>query len=144
MSMKKLFSLLTVLFLVVGCFSFIGQPQARALDLNTFTLQSSPVLAVETSRINAADAKLATEYGKKIDLNNAHVRLFRQYRGFYPTLAKKIIDNAPYNKVEDVLNIPGLSEAQKARLQANLENFTVTEPSVVFNEGDDRINPGAY
>ncbi|MCU7244196.1 MAG: Photosystem II extrinsic protein, partial [Microcystis aeruginosa WS75] len=50
----------------------------------------------------------------------------------------------PYQEVEDVLNIPGLSATQKERLQANLEKFTVTEPSKEFIEGDDRFNPGVY
>ncbi|MFO5529424.1 MAG: Photosystem II extrinsic protein, partial [Cuspidothrix sp.] len=47
-------------------------------------------------------------------------------------------------KVEDVLSIPGLSEAQKERLTANFDNFTVTEYEPNFNEGDDRINNGIY
>jgi photosystem II PsbU protein len=55
-----------------------------------------------------------------------------------------IIKNSPYEKVEDVLEIPGLSERQKELLQANLDNFIVTEKSDVFNAGDDRINPGVY
>lgn len=64
--------------------------------------------------------------------------------GYYPSLASKIIKNAPYDKVEDVLDISGLSESQKERLQANLDKFTVTEPSKELIEGDDRINPGIY
>jgi photosystem II PsbU protein len=90
------------------------------------------------------DAKLTTEYGKKIDLNNSDIRDFRELRGFYPNLASKIIKNAPYDEVNDVLNISGLSEKQQSRLQANLEKFTVTEPSKELIEGDDRINPGVY
>lgn len=43
-----------------------------------------------------------------------------------------------------MLDIPGLSESQKNRLQANLNRFTVTQPSKELNEGDDRINPGVY
>ncbi|MFN6248070.1 photosystem II complex extrinsic protein PsbU, partial [Microcystis sp.] len=85
-----------------------------------------------------------TEFGAKIDLNNSDIRDFRDLRGFYPNLAGKIIKNAPYQEVEDVLNIPGLSATQKERLQANLEKFTVTEPSKEFIEGDDRFNPGVY
>lgn len=94
--------------------------------------------------LNAADAKLTSEFGQKIDLNNSHIRQFRDLKGFYPNLAAKIIKNAPYNTVEDVLDIPGLSERQQERLQANLDRFTVTEPSKEFIEGDDRINPGVY
>lgn len=96
------------------------------------------------AELNAVDAKLTTEYGQKIDLNNSDIRDFRALRGFYPNLASKIIKNAPYEAVEDVLSIPGLSEGQKSRLQANLDNFVVTEVSSELTEGDDRINPGVY
>lgn len=105
---------------------------------------SSPANAVISNRMNEADAKLATEYGQKIDLNNSHIREFRELRGFYPTLAGVIIKNAPYENVDDVLKIAGLTETQKERLQANLDKFTVTEPSKELIEGDDRINPGVY
>ncbi|MBZ8181223.1 MAG: photosystem II complex extrinsic protein PsbU [Oscillatoria sp. PMC 1051.18] len=141
--MKKLVRILAILLVSVGCLAMLGQPKAIAVNLSSVTLQSSPVLA-EVALINPADAKLATEYGKKVDLNNANVRFFRQFRGFYPTLAQKIVTNAPYQKVEDVLNIPGLSETQKERLQANLDNFTVTTPSSVYVEGGDRFNNGNY
>ena len=93
---------------------------------------------------NKADDKLDTEFGKKIDLNNTNVRAFQRYPGMYPTLAKAIIQNAPYKQVEDVLEILGLSDRQKDTLQSNLDNFTVTESDSVFNEGDDRYNNGIY
>ncbi len=121
--MKTFVRLMAVVLLVVSCWGFAGQAMA---DLN-------PV-----------DAKLTTEFGQKIDLNNSDIRDFRDLRGFYPNLASKIIKNAPYDDVKDVLNIPGLSESQQSRLQANLDKFTVTEPSKELIEGDDRINPGVY
>jgi photosystem II PsbU protein len=123
--------------LIIG--SFWGKVPAQALNLTSIALPSLPVAV-----LNAADAKLTTEFGAKIDLNNSDIRDFRDLRGFYPNLAGKIIKNAPYQEVEDVLNIPGLSATQKERLQANLEKFTVTEPSKEFIEGDDRFNPGVY
>ena len=52
--------------------------------------------------------------------------------------------NAPYNKVEDVLEIPGLSDRQKQILQTNLSNFAVTDVESAYNEGDDRYNNGVY
>ncbi|MDJ0734145.1 MAG: photosystem II complex extrinsic protein PsbU [Nostocaceae cyanobacterium] len=61
-----------------------------------------------------------------IDLNNANIIAFKDCRGFYPNLAKLIVTNGPYETVEDVLNIPGLTQTQKERLQANLDRFTVT------------------
>ncbi|AKE66448.1 photosystem II 12 kDa extrinsic protein [Microcystis aeruginosa NIES-3806] len=135
--MKNLFRLLAVIALIIG--SFWGKVPAQALNLTSIALPSLPVAV-----LNAADAKLTTEFGAKIDLNNSDIRDFRDLRGFYPNLAGKIIKNAPYQEVEDVLNIPGLSATQKERLQANLEKFTVTEPSKEFIEGDDRFNPGVY
>ena len=139
--MKRLLGIMTALLLIVGSWGFAGANQAQASDLNIFTLQSSPILAVR--RNTADDKRLEIERGK-LDLNNSHVRQFRQLRGFYPNLASKIIQNAPYNKVEDVLEIPGLSERQKERLQANLEKFIVTAPDPSMNAGDDRYNPGVY
>ena len=135
--MKNLVRLLAVIALIIG--SFWGKVPAQALNLTSIALPSPPVAV-----LNAADAKLTTEFGAKIDLNNSDIRDFRDLRGFYPNLAGKIIKNAPYEEVEDVLNIPGLSDTQKERLQANLEKFTVTEPSKEFIEGDDRFNPGVY
>ena len=139
--------LLTVLSLLVGCLGWSGMPQhAIAADLSSVTLHSVPVLAVEgtTTLRNRADDKLATEFGKKIDLNNTNVRAFQKYQGMYPNLAAKIVQNAPYQKVEDVLELPGLSERQKQILQANLDNLTVTDTEGAFNEGDDRYNNGIY
>ena len=135
--MKNLVRLLAVIALIIG--SFWGKVPAQALNLTSIALPSLPVAV-----LNAADAKLTTEFGAKIDLNNSDIRDFRDLRGFYPNLAGKIIKIAPYQEVEDVLNIPGLSATQKERLQANLEKFTVTEPSKEFIEGDDRFNPGVY
>jgi photosystem II PsbU protein len=143
---KRLIRLLTVLSLLVGCLGWFSVPQhAIAADLSSVTLHSVPVLAVEgTSLRNRADDKLATEFGKKIDLNNTNVRAFQKYQGMYPNLAAKIVQNAPYQNVEDVLEIPGLSDRQKQILQANLDNFTVTDVEAAFNEGDDRYNNGIY
>ncbi len=144
--MKRLVRLISVLSLLLGCLGWLGSAQpADAMSLsNVFT--SVPVLAAEAPTVyrNRADAKLGTEFGKKIDLNNTNVRAFARYPGMYPNLASKIIKNAPYEKVDDVLSLKGLSERQKRILQANLDNFAVTETESSFNEGDDRFNNGIY
>jgi photosystem II PsbU protein len=101
------------------------------------------LLAVEDVR-DVVGEKLASEFGKKVDLNNSSVRAFRQFQGMYPTLAGVVVKNAPYDKVEDVLKIPGLTAHQKEILQANLGNFTVTDVEAALVEGQDRINPGIY
>jgi len=140
---KGLVRLFTVFTLLLGCWEMLGTTQtAQAVSFNSFVGNQVPVLAL--ARQNKADQKLGTDFGKKIDLNNTNIAAFQKYPGLYPTLAKKIIKNAPYNKVEDVLNLAKLSDKQKALLQANLGNFTVTEFEPNFNEGDDRINNGIY
>lgn len=141
--MKRLVSLLTVLGLLIGCLGWLGLPQqALAAELSGFTVRPVSVLAVESIR-NSVDDKLR-ELGAKIDLNNTNVRAFAQYPGLYPTLARVIIANAPYGSVEDVLDIPDLTERQKEVLQANLDKFTVTQADDAFVEGGDRFNNGIY
>lgn len=155
--MKRLVCLLTLL---VGCLGWLGLSQtAFAAGFNITTGQnaipqqalvasipSAPMLlaAAEGEIRNKMYDKLQTEFGKKVDLNNTNVRAFRQYQGMYPTLAGLVVKNAPYEKVEDVLKIPGLSETQKEILQANLGSFTVTDVEEALVEGDDRINNGIY
>lgn len=155
--MKRLVCLLTLL---VGCLGWLGLSQtALAAGFNITTghnaipqqalvasVSSAPMLlaAAEEEIRNKMYDKLQTEFGKKVDLNNTNVRAFRLFQGMYPTLAGLVVKNAPYEKVEDVLKIPGLSEAQKDILQANLGSFTVTDVEEALVEGDDRINNGIY
>ncbi|MCM1982090.1 photosystem II complex extrinsic protein PsbU [Lyngbya confervoides] len=132
------FSLLAVgLTVFLSLFSWMQPVQAQALR------SSAPILFAEASYRNEADAKLA-EIGQKIDLNNTNIFAFTKYRGLYPTIASKVVANAPYESVEDVLSIAGLSENQKQLLEANLENFTVTDPADALVSGADRYNNGAY
>lgn len=123
----------------VGVFLWM-QPVVAA----TVTHAVNPVFAMEGRSGNVVDEKLGSEYGKKIDLNNSNVNAFTQFSGLYPTLARKIIQNAPYESVEDVLDIPGLSDRQKEILEANLDHFTVTQVERALVEGQDRYNPGIY
>ncbi len=93
---------------------------------------------------NAVDDKLATEYGNKIDVNNTNIAAFRKFRGLYPTIAGKVVSNAPYDAVEDILEIPGLRQVEKDRLQQNIDVFTISEPDPALVEGADRFNNGVY
>ena len=93
---------------------------------------------------NSVDDKLATEYGSKIDVNNTNIMAFRKYRGLYPTIAGKVISNAPYDSVEDILNIPGLRQVEKDRLQQHMDAFTISDPNPALVEGADRFNNGVY
>lgn len=141
--MKRLAGVLMALGVVLGCLGWVGTPQpALALGWNSFDFHAAPILAVEPR--NRADDKLATEFGKKIDLNNTNIRAFMDYPGLYPTLARKILQNAPFEKVDDVFDMPGLTERQIDTLRANLDNFTLSAPEDTFVEGGDRFNNGIY
>ncbi|HEY9644416.1 MAG TPA: photosystem II complex extrinsic protein PsbU [Coleofasciculaceae cyanobacterium] len=141
--MKRLVGVVMALGLAIGCLGWFGMAQpANAANFNILSFPASPVLAAEAR--NRADDKLATEFGKKIDLNNTNVRAFTQYPGMYPGLAAMIIKYAPFDKVDDVLSMPGLSDRQKEILQANFDNFTVSPPESTFVEGGDRYNNGIY
>ncbi|MDB9526250.1 photosystem II complex extrinsic protein PsbU [Oscillatoria sp. CS-180] len=117
-------------------------PSASATNL-TNAWSVAPVLAEEALR-NAVDDKLSTEYGSKLDLNNANVQAFVKYKGMYPTIAGKILKSAPFETVQDVLDIPGLSDREIDIIESNLNNFTVTPPDPAFVEGADRYNNGVY
>jgi photosystem II PsbU protein len=145
--MKRFVGVVLAVGLMLG--SLLGfADQATALNENGLLWNGTTVAPVVASAggsfRNRADDKLATEFGKKIDLNNTNVRAFLQYRGMYPTLARLIVQNAPFEQVDDVLNLPGLTEQQKDILRSNLDNFTVSPPEDTFVEGGDRFNNGIY
>lgn len=142
--MKRLVGLLVGISLLIGLWGSVGVAQpATAASLGALEM-SNIVLMAEDVPENAVDAKLGTAYGAKLDLNNANVQNFRKYPGLYPTLARKILLNAPYNSVEEVLDLPGLSQQQLDILKANLDNFAVTDPDPALVQGADRFNNGVY
>ena len=142
--MKQLVGLLVALAVLLGWVSSpaMAQPISGA-DFLSAPFEATAWLA-KAPQENAVDAKLKTEYGAKLDLNNANVQSFRKFPGLYPTLARKILLNAPYDSVDDVLDLPNLSEQQLNILRTNLDNFTVTVPDPALIEGADRFNNGVY
>ena len=143
--MRQLFGLVVALTVFLGgLMGALTLPQAAsAAGLKaTLTTPVSVLAAIELR--NTVDDKLSTEYGSKLDLNNTNVQAFADYPGLYPTIAGKVLTNAPYSSVEDVLNIPGLTDRQIEILKANLDNFTVSEPDPALVEGADRFNNGVY
>jgi photosystem II PsbU protein len=147
--MKRVLCVLTLLVGLLGWFGGSGAAIAAPGNDSQIMLRidgATPLLiaAAEEDVRDAVSAKMASEYGQKLDLNNTNVRAFRQYQGLYPTLAGMIIKNAPYDNVDDVLNISGLTSEQKEILKKNLGNFTVTSVESALVEGADRINNGIY
>ncbi len=128
----------------------LGHAQPAAADLGaqlaTFSSAGTSLLANAGGRDlrNQIDDKMATEYGSKIDVNNTNIAAFRKYRGLYPTIAGKVVSNAPYNTVEEILDIPGLRQIEKDRIQQNLDVFTISDPDPALVEGADRFNNGVY
>ena len=124
-----------------------AQPvSAAGLSLELATASNTALLANAGGRElrNSVDDKLATDYGNKIDVNNTNIASFRKFRGLYPTIAGKVVSNAPYEKIEDVLNIPNLSEVEKNRLEQNMDIFSISPPDPALVEGADRFNNGVY
>jgi photosystem II PsbU protein len=145
--MKRLFRWLSALSLMIGFLGFFGTSDAMAAVHfeSVFTAPTIAAVDVEKEELrNKVSDKMATEYGKKLDLNNTNLRAFRELQGMYPTLAGILVKNAPYKAIDDVFDIPGLSEAQKDLLEKNLDRFTITDVEEALTEGADRINNGIY
>ena len=45
-----------------------------------------------------------------VDINNASVTEYQQFKGLYPSGAAIISGNGPYNQVEDVYNLRGIKD----------------------------------
>lgn len=92
----------------------------------------------------AAELPAVKHLDTPIDVNNTILRNYRQLPGFYPTLARILVKNAPYRSLEDMLQISGLTEQQKALIKANAENFVFGEYQEGANQLENRINQGYY
>ena len=123
---RLLLGLVLALGMLLGSWSGVHvQPVAAAPLAQAW---QSPLLAEEIR--NAVDDKLSTEYGSKLDLNNANVQAFVKYKGMYPTIAGKILKNAPYDTVDDVLKHSGVkrSRARHYRIPSGRVCGNATRP----------------
>ncbi len=93
---------------------------------------------------HAAELPRVRHLDTPIDVNNTILRNYRQLPGFYPTLARILVQHAPYKSLEDMLQIPGLTEEQKALIKANAENFVIREYQEGASQVENRINQGYY
>ncbi|KPQ33643.1 MAG: photosystem II protein PsbU [Phormidesmis priestleyi Ana] len=144
-AMKQALYTVVAVGILVGSLLF-GNGQPAAASTQFISASNTAVLANAGGRElrNSIDDKLATEYGNKIDVNNTNIASFRKFRGLYPTIAGKVVSNAPYESVEDILNIPNLSDVEKGRLEQNMDIFTISAPDPALVEGADRFNNGVY
>ncbi|MFK8186647.1 MAG: photosystem II complex extrinsic protein PsbU [Phormidesmis sp.] len=145
---NRIWSMLVAVGMMVGSLVLGNVQPAEAVSLDTALMSpvGSALLANAGGKElrNSVDDKLATEYGNKIDVNNTNIASFRKYRGLYPTIAGKVVSNAPYENVDDILDIPNLSEVERDRLVQNIDIFTISAPDPALVEGADRFNNGVY
>ena len=134
--MKRLLSWLSGVLVMAGLMACLVAPVSVQADQYFFKQNSAYEIR------NVVDDKIAERNGK-VDLNNSSVRRFQQFPGMYPTMAGKIVLGGPYESVDDVLNLD-LSDRQRELFEKYRDNFTVTEPEIALNEGNDRINDGQY
>jgi len=78
----------------------------------------------------------------KIDVNNANIHAYRKLRGFYPNLASQIAKNGPYENVDELYDLPGLSPAQKKTLEKHRKNLIALKPAPEYEI--DKINNFFY
>lgn len=148
--MKKALGTLVAFGLLMGSLLLGNVQPVSALSLGNASVMglspNMPLIANAGGRElrNSVDDKLATDYGNKIDINNTNIASFRKFRGLYPTIAGKVVSNAPYDSIDDVLRIPGLSEVERDRLEKNIDIFSISAPDPALVEGADRFNNGVY
>lgn len=107
-------------------------------------------LAAMAASLLPSSAKADREYANvgflggsdKVDVNNANVRAYVQFKGFYPGLAGIIVSNGPYKSVDEIGDLPGLSPAQKKTLDAFKGQLVALPPSPQYEL--DKINNGLY
>ena len=104
----------------------------------------APAVRSSAASVTEVDGVPVIDLQPKLDLNYAMLRRFRELPGFYPTLGQKIIKAVPFNSVEDVVNIDGLTDKQVRLLRANFKNFVVGEYDEGANDFETRLNKGFY
>ncbi|CDF33931.1 Photosystem II 12 kDa extrinsic protein, chloroplastic [Chondrus crispus] len=77
-----------------------------------------------------------------IDVNNANVRAYVKFQGFYPTLAGLIVANGPYKSVDELFALPDLTPQMKTTLEKYKDNLTALEPTPEYEL--DKFNNGLY
>ena len=118
---------------------FRKHQQKMASGLAAGALALSPVSA---NAIVDYDAIKYLGGSDKVDINNANVQAYRQFRGMYPTAAGQIATHGPYNKVADIYDIPGLDDKIKDIMKKYESQFVCLPPNQAYVI--DRVNNGMY
>lgn len=78
----------------------------------------------------------------KIDVNNANVRAYLKFPGFYPSLAGIIVSNGPYKSTDEIKSLPGVTDKMKETLSKYKDNLVALEPAPEYEL--DKLNNGLY
>jgi len=78
----------------------------------------------------------------KVDINNANIQAYRQFPGMYPTVAGLICTHGPYKTVQDLYNVPGMTDQLKGILKKYEGNLLVLPANEAYFI--DRINNAMY
>jgi photosystem II PsbU protein len=76
--------------------------------------------------------------GDRVDINNAAINEYMQFRGMYPSAAGKIASNGPYGSVKDIYKIPGLTENDKKVFKMYEKDLTANKAQ--YRTFTERIN----
>lgn len=76
--------------------------------------------------------------GDRVDVNNAAINEYMQFRGMYPNAAGKIASNGPYGSVKDIYKIPNLTENDKKVFKMYEKDLTANKAQ--YRTFTERIN----
>ena len=122
--------------------------ETRVSRRSLLTGALAAAVAVVLGRGQAANARIDYEGipflggSDKIDVNNANIRVYTRFPGFYPSIAKKIVTGAPYKSPEDILRNPELTEKEKDLIKQQMDHFVTLPPQSEYVV--DQVNNGLY
>jgi len=90
-------------------------------ELKEFTLKEEVVISDSGSDTtgSATDGENGTEEGC-VNINTATIAELDSLSGIGLSTAQKIIDNRPYNTIEDILNVSGIGETTYGKFKDNI------------------------
>lgn len=123
-----------------------SEPPAKMSRRSLLAAAAAAVSATVLPKIVRAEREYANVGylggSDKIDVNNANVRAYQKFRGFYPTLAGIIVSNGPYESIDEIYKLEGITDTMKKTLDEYKEQLVALEPAPEYVL--DRINNGLY